>query len=136
MERALIALAVFAALSLATVAVRRYIERRRTGSVARLRGDGASDARRMRILYFTTPTCVECRHLQKPALAELERRFGPELSIDTIDAIEERELARKYRVLTVPTTAVFDAAGRLVDINYGYAPADRLALQLTGATTG
>jgi thioredoxin 1 len=87
----------------------------------------------MRILYFTTPECVECRLRQEPALRELEERFGPRLVVEKRDAIEETELARRYRVRTVPTTAVFGPDGRLVEINYGFASSERLAGQLATA---
>ena len=80
------------------------------------------------VLYFTTETCGVCRTHQEPALAQL----APD-QVRKVDALAEPELARHYRVYTVPTTVVVGADGRPLHINYGYAPASRLRRQLAGA---
>ena len=133
MERVLLAFALVATIVIAIRLVRYQLGRSRDRLIASLNRHAAAAPEAMRILYFTTPECVECRLRQEPALRELEARFGPRLVVDKRDAIAESELARKYRVRTVPTTAVFGADGRLVEINYGFASPDRLAQQLTSA---
>ena len=85
-----------------------------------------------KIIYFTTTTCVVCRVQQQPALEELLAKL-PELEINKYDAVEERELAGQYGVLSVPTTAVYDRPGELVSINRGFAPTPVLYSQATGA---
>ena len=85
-----------------------------------------------RIVYFTTTSCVVCRAQQQPAIEELLDKL-PELEIDKYDAVHERELADRYGVLSVPTTAVYDRDGELVSINRGFAPAAVLYAQATGA---
>jgi thiol-disulfide isomerase/thioredoxin len=84
-----------------------------------------------RIVYFTTKTCVVCKAQQEPAIDALLGRRS-DVRIERYDAVEEREKADEYGVLTVPTTAVYDAAGRLVSVNRGFAPAALLLAQVSG----
>ena len=80
------------------------------------------------ILYFTGDGCTVCRTHQEPALA----RLG-EVRIDKVDAVEERTLADRFHVYTLPTTVVMARDGRALHVNYGYAPANRLERQLAEA---
>jgi thioredoxin-like negative regulator of GroEL len=80
------------------------------------------------ILYFTGESCTVCRTHQEPALA----RLG-EVRIDRVDAVEERTLADRFHVYTLPTTVVMGADGRALHVNYGYAPATKLERQLAEA---
>ena len=83
------------------------------------------------ILYFTGENCSVCRTHQEPALAKLAG-----VRIDKVDAIEERELADRFQVYTLPTTVVMSAEGRSLHVNYGYAPANKLERQLADARGG
>ena len=80
------------------------------------------------ILYFTGESCTVCRTHQEPALA----RLG-EVRIDKVDAVENRALADRFHVYTLPTTVVMAADGSALHVNYGYAPAPRLERQLAEA---
>jgi thioredoxin-like negative regulator of GroEL len=80
------------------------------------------------ILYFTGDSCTVCRTHQEPALA----RLG-EVRIDKVDAVEDRVLADRFHVYTLPTTVVMAADGRALHVNYGYAPAPKLERQLAEA---
>jgi thioredoxin-like negative regulator of GroEL len=53
--------------------------------------------------------------------------------IDKIDAVEERTLADRFHVYTLPTTVVMAPDGRALHVNYGYAPATKLERQLSEA---
>lgn len=79
------------------------------------------------ILYFTTPECSICRTHQEPALRKLEA------TVRKVDAIAEAELARRYAIYTVPTTVVVRGDGTTAEVNYGYAPAEKLRRQLDAA---
>ena len=83
------------------------------------------------ILYFTGEGCTVCRTHQEPALAKLGS-----VRIDKVDAIAERELADRFHVYTLPTTVVMSAEGRALQINYGYAAANKLERQLAEARSG
>ena len=83
------------------------------------------------ILYFTGDSCTVCKTHQEPALAKLGG-----VRVDRVDAIEERGLADRFHVYTLPTTVVMAADGRAVHVNYGYAPAPKLERQLADARVG
>jgi thioredoxin 1 len=82
------------------------------------------------ILAFSTPECVPCRTQQKPALAELQRRYPDRLAVREVDAAAEPNLAERFGIMTVPSTVVVDSGGRIVAINHGVAPWEKLAIQL------
>ena len=83
------------------------------------------------ILYFTGRGCTVCRTHQEPALSTLSG-----VRVERVDAIEGQELARRYRVYTLPTTIVMSGGGAPLDVNYGYAPASKLRSQLARAKSG
>ena len=82
------------------------------------------------ILYFTTPECTQCRLRQTPILEQLLSELDYPVVLRKVDALEREDLARRYGVLTVPTTVILDATGRPRAINHGLATADRLRKQL------
>lgn len=84
------------------------------------------------LLYFTTATCAQCRLQQTPALAQVQARRH-NLNLVKLDAVDQRELADFYHVMTVPTTVVLDRTGRPVAVNHGLALPDRLLAQLEQA---
>lgn len=101
----------------------------------RLRRRGASDlvsvsTRRPLVIAFSTPDCVPCRTLQKPALEELIRRHSGRVDVREADATLEAELAKRFGILTVPSTVVVDRDGHILAINHGVAPWEKLASQL------
>jgi thioredoxin-like negative regulator of GroEL len=85
------------------------------------------------ILYFTGETCTICHTAQKPALRALATGIDPDVEIREIDIAVEPELARRYRVMSLPTTIVLDAAGQVTDINVGFANGEILRRQLVDA---
>jgi len=85
------------------------------------------------ILYFTGETCTICHTAQKPALRALAAGIDSDVEIREIDIAVEPELARRYRVMSLPTTIVLDAAGQVTDINVGFANGEVLRRQLVDA---
>lgn len=131
LERLLIAAAVLAVVALAIAGGRAWYAWRNTRIEARLRDEAPSGVG-PRIVYFTTQTCVVCKAQQEPAIAAVLERMGTALRIERHDAVAERAEADRYGVLSVPTTAVYDASGDLVTVNRGFAPAALLLSQLRG----
>ena len=82
------------------------------------------------IIYFTTPECMPCKMVQRPALKNLQGQLGDKLQVIEINAQEKPELAKDWGVLSVPTTFIVDPAGRPVHVNHGVTPANRLLEQL------
>ena len=118
------ALAAALLVGLAVLAQRTWAAR----SQALAMGAVAEPGGQPRVLYFSGPHCTVCRTHQEPALKEL---IG--VPVQKIDAVQERELAERYRVFTVPTTVVVSASGKALHVNYGYTPARKLQDQLADA---
>jgi thioredoxin 1 len=82
------------------------------------------------ILYFTTPTCVPCKTMQRPALADLLRQSGESIQVIEVDSSVHPELANYWGVLSVPTTFIIDSRGRPRRVNHGVTSADKLQSQI------
>ena len=128
MSAQLWALAVAGAIVLAAAGLETFRSRRARRLAAGVTAAPAADPY---ILYFTGDSCTVCKTHQEPALAKLGG-----VRVDRVDAIEERGLADRFHVYTLPTTVVMAADGRAVHVNYGYAPAPKLARQLADARIG
>jgi len=125
-----IALAVLA-LTLAIVALaRRLFEWRTRRTVAWLNERADHRGGPARILYFTSERCVQCKTRQEPALRSLLADAPEPVALEHFDAARDRDTAATYRILTAPSTVVIGRDGRVAAINHGFAPAERLAVQL------
>jgi thioredoxin 1 len=82
------------------------------------------------ILYFTTPTCVPCKTVQRPAIQSVRETVGDAIQIIEVDATQRTELADYWGVLSVPTTFIIDKTGQPRQINHGVTPAPKLLNQL------
>ncbi len=118
---------------------RRFVEQRRRVALAALPLDttrfGASGAGShiVRILAFSSDDCRQCHTMQTPALQRVQEARGSRVGIEEIDAPGSPALAERYQVLTVPTTVVLDAEGRVQAVNYGFASTQRLLEQVDSA---
>jgi thiol-disulfide isomerase/thioredoxin len=83
------------------------------------------------VLYFTTPDCVTCRAAQKPALRAVQDRLKDRVQLIEVDALDSPRLAREWSVLSVPTTYILDRDGRPLQVNHGFASAEKLIAQIT-----
>jgi thiol-disulfide isomerase/thioredoxin len=81
------------------------------------------------VLAFTTPDCLPCKTIQRPALDALERAYAGRVAVGEVNALDSPDLARRFGILTVPSTVVIGRAGDVRGINHGIATADRLAAQ-------
>jgi hypothetical protein len=99
-----------------------------------LTSDAAGDIKalhlRTRILAFSSAGCTQCHTLQLPALRRLQEIRGEEVDIVEVDAPASPELVKRYRVMTVPSTVVLNAAGEVHAINYGFANFGKLRQQV------
>jgi thiol-disulfide isomerase/thioredoxin len=82
------------------------------------------------ILYFTTPECMPCKTVQRPAIQRLKERLGESLTVIEIDAQAQAGIARQWGVLSVPTTFIIDAQGNCRHVNHGVTRAEVLAEQV------
>ncbi len=82
------------------------------------------------LVYFTTPTCVPCKTIQRPAIQKASQILGDTLQVLEIDASEQPEMAQRWGVLSVPTTFVIDPGGEVRHINHGVTRAEKLMKQI------
>jgi len=82
------------------------------------------------LVYFTTPDCVPCKTMQRPAINRVSHLLGDGLEIVEIDATERPDLAQAWGVMSVPTTFVLDAQGEARYVNNGVARAEKLLEQI------
>jgi len=82
------------------------------------------------IVYFTTPDCVPCKTVQRPALDKVRTLLGEKLQVIEIDAAERPDLAKRWGVMSVPTTFLLDARGEARYVNNGVARAEKLMEQI------
>ena len=85
------------------------------------------------VIAFSTPSCVECRTRQAPALARLAAVLGDQVTVRSLSALEYPDLVQKIGIPTVPATIVLDSVGTVRHLNLGYASDARLREQLAGA---
>ncbi len=118
---------------------RRFVEKRRQLAFAALppqslsvmNGTDANAASPpVRILAFSSADCHQCHTMQTPALQRVTGARKYQVSVEEIDAPGSPELTQRYQVLTLPTTVVLDASGRVHAVNYGFANTQHLLAQV------
>lgn len=106
---------------------RRYVEAQRRRALAAVPlsspGDTNADASLslVRILAFSSDDCRQCHEMQIPALQRVLDARGSQVSVAEVDTPNSPDLAQRYRILTLPSTVIMDAAGRTHAVNYGFA---------------
>lgn len=82
------------------------------------------------IVYFTTPDCAPCKTVQRPALSRVMQILGDGLEVVEIDATQRPDLAKRWGVMSVPTTFLLDARGEARYVNNGVTRAEKLMEQI------
>jgi thioredoxin 1 len=82
------------------------------------------------LLWFTADYCLPCKARQAPIIDHLAEKLGRAILVRRIDVSESPDLARHYKVMTLPTTVVLNKAGQVTHINYGLAGEAKLEGQL------
>ena len=113
-------------LALGMFLILRYAHARRA---SRYRLASAGGLEKPTLLYFRSDSCAPCI-TQAKALDNIETKYEGKLSILSIDAEKEPQIAEAYGVFTLPTTFVLDTSGTVRQINYGLTGADKLMRQM------
>lgn len=82
------------------------------------------------LIYFTTPTCIPCKTVQRPIIERIKARMGNWLQVIEIDASLQPDVAREWGVVSVPTTFVIDRHGKPRHVNHGVVSVEKLVQQL------
>ena len=82
------------------------------------------------LVYFTTPDCVPCKTVQRPAIDRVSNLLGGKLEVVEINAYEQPDLAKTWGVMSVPTTFLIDERGEARYVNNGVARAEKLLEQI------
>ena len=137
LDRLLVVLLVIALVVLAGLIVR-WWTRRTAASVrahlAPLPHPATETTAPVTLLNFSSPHCGTCHRVQKPLVDKVSARFADEVAVVEVDTLAQADLARAYRVLTVPSTVIL-TGNQVQDVNYGLASAETLDRQLRAALT-
>jgi thioredoxin 1 len=80
---------------------------------------------------FSSPSCGACHTAQLPALEALEHQLGATaVRLIEVDIASQPEVARRFGIMTVPSTVILRTDGGVGAINHGFTPAARLVTQL------
>ena len=82
------------------------------------------------LVYFTTPDCIPCKTVQRPAIHRVSHLLGEDVAVVEIDATERPDLAKAWGVMSVPTTFILDSRGEARYVNNGVARAEKLLEQI------
>lgn len=82
------------------------------------------------LLYFTAQYCRACKFQQTPIVETIASKLGDAIAVNRVDVTDHPELARHYKVLTLPTTIVVSELGQVTHINRGVAALEQLEAQL------
>jgi thioredoxin 1 len=82
------------------------------------------------LLYFTAQYCMACKFQQAPVIEAVASKFGDSIAINKVDVTDQPELAKQYKVLTLPTTVIVSGDGEVTHINRGVAALEQLEAQL------
>lgn len=88
------------------------------------------------VIAFSAPRCIQCYFAQEPALARLHEAHPGRFAVRHVNVAEDAAVARRFGILTVPSTAVLAPDGSVLAVNHSLAMDDRLAAQLRLARVG
>jgi thioredoxin 1 len=83
------------------------------------------------IVYFGSNGCAVCKRTQRPVLDKIIAEYGNDrLALTVYDVDESPDVAREWRVMTLPTTFLLDSSGTIRHINNGLVVPENLRRQL------
>ncbi len=78
---------------------------------------------------FGRGTCIPCKMMQ-PILEKLQKEYQGKAEILILDVGEYASLARKYKIMMIPTQIFFDSSGKEVYRHQGFMPEQDIVAQL------
>lgn len=93
-------------------------------------GQSRPPAQSRPILYdFGADNCSSCIQMKK-ILQAVQARYGSQVDVRLIYVQKDRDLARRYKVMLIPTQVFVDASGKEVFRHLGLFPQDKLVKKL------
>lgn len=85
------------------------------------------------VLYFSADWCGQCRLQQRPVIDRLLSSMNECFELREVDVKSETSLARRFGVVTLPTTVIVAPSGRVVARNTGVTQHTTLNTQIQQA---
>lgn len=82
------------------------------------------------ILSYSSPDCVPCKIIQRPALERLMANLKDDIQLIEIDVSKQPILTDAWGMLSLPTTFIIDSIGQPRGANHGVATEEKLIAQL------
>lgn len=130
-ERLVLVIVLLAAVALLPVLLRRLQQQRLRRTADRPLPADLVTPGRPTVVAFSLPDCRDCRTRQAPVLTRLSEALG--IPVRTLQVTEHPDLVERLGILTVPSTLVLGADGRLRALNHGFADLATLQRQLGSA---
>jgi thioredoxin 1 len=93
-------------------------------------GESPPPAQSRPILYdFGSGRCYSCQQMEK-ILQAVKERYGSQVDIRLVYVEKDKDLARRYKVVLIPTQVFVDASGKEVFRHMGLFPQDKLVEKL------
>lgn len=81
------------------------------------------------VAEFGAATCQPCKAM-KPILEEIVAEYGHLLNLSFTDLYQHTDVARKYKIVYMPTQIFFDSTGQEVSRHVGYWPKEDVLAHL------
>ncbi|MBM3494895.1 MAG: thioredoxin family protein [Armatimonadetes bacterium] len=78
-----------------------------------------------RMIELGSVSCIPCK-MMKPVMEELEKEYGPNLTVDFIDVWQDTKAGTEYGVESIPTQILYDAEGNEITRHVGFWPKDQI----------
>jgi thioredoxin 1 len=99
-------------------------------SIGPARGQASAPAKSRPAIYdFGSGRCLSCREMEK-ILDAIKGQYGGQVEVRLIYVDQDRDLARQYKVMVIPTQVFVDASGQEVFRHLGLFPKDKLVKKL------
>ncbi len=108
-----------------------FLKRRQIAAASRASQQLNKRAKLPTIVYFWSDGCPVCKFTQRPILDRILAEYGKEgLALNAYNIDEAPAVAKKWGVMTLPTTFLLDSSGTIKHVNNGLVAPENLRRQL------
>ena len=77
---------------------------------------------------FGSSTCIPCKEM-KPILQQLAVDYKGKVNVVIVEVYDQMDIARDYKIMTIPTQIIFDGDGNEVARHLGFIPREDIISQ-------